>query len=422
MQDLIFKPMEFSGTKSETNLKLDAKSHIHLDVLSFMHAKQTNAQSVVSESSPKKKNPFGLNKFSSKSRVSDIFCRTEQSQDSDSTRNDTIQSPPDSKYNSNPFSFGKKKAPEKNLSESLLHLKLKAAPASPTPENHSPLNFNYFSTESQKKKASEPPKPLRLQKTICMKYGVSTNMLSSQDLAQLVQDSLPLVDDQLATVRKSAELPNENILLFDCRFDYEFQGGHINGAISMNEPPEFAHTLLSTGNDKIFFSQNAINEIKKDQKLNMENLEKLVKIADADPVVLQQDPILVFYCEFSSSRAPRLYQYWRELDRFVNAYPALKFPNFYILQGGYSAFVEKYPTGCSTNGGYIKMTDKKYQQELSIGFAQRKNVRSFAFSKSSTGNSSTGKSPSNSSQRAEMSPMFKGSSFNIFKVMGNGSK
>jgi len=138
-------------------------------------------------------------------------------------------------------------------------------------------------------------------------------VISRSTLAELIQDSTP--GDQLNTALEQVVPKPDNILLFDCRFDYEFNGGHINGALMVNEPPEFAENLLSKGNDRIFFSQNAIDEMKRDQKLNSENLEKLIRIAEADPCVLEEDPTLVFYCEFSSSRAPRLYQYWRELDR-----------------------------------------------------------------------------------------------------------
>jgi rhodanese-related sulfurtransferase len=76
-----------------------------------------------------------------------------------------------------------------------------------------------------------------------------------------------------------------NVLVLDCRFDYEFRGGHINGALMVNEPPEFAENLLAIGNDKIFFSQNAIDEMQRDGKLNSENVDKLIRIASEDPVV-----------------------------------------------------------------------------------------------------------------------------------------
>ena len=97
-----------------------------------------------------------------------------------------------------------------------------------------------------------------------------------------------------------------NVLVLDFRFDYEFRGGHVNGALMVNEPPEFARNLLAGGNDKIFFSQNAIDEMRRDGKLNSENVDKLIRIASEDPVVLEDYPVFVFYCEFSSSRAPKL--------------------------------------------------------------------------------------------------------------------
>ena len=44
--------------------------------------------------------------------------------------------------------------------------------------------------------------------------------------------------------------------------------------------------------------------------------------------------VLVFHCEFSSERGPRMCRFVRERDRSVNEYPALHYPELYILKGG----------------------------------------------------------------------------------------
>ena len=54
---------------------------------------------------------------------------------------------------------------------------------------------------------------------------------------------------------------------------------------------------------------------------------------------------IIFHCEFSQARGPKMYQLLRSYDREINyfQYPKLTYPNLCILEGGYSHFVEKFP-------------------------------------------------------------------------------
>ena len=54
---------------------------------------------------------------------------------------------------------------------------------------------------------------------------------------------------------------------------------------------------------------------------------------------------IIFHCEFSQARGPKMYQLLRSYDREINyfQYPKLTYPNLCILEGGYSRFVEKFP-------------------------------------------------------------------------------
>lgn len=66
--------------------------------------------------------------------------------------------------------------------------------------------------------------------------------------------------------------------------------------------------------------------------------------------------LLVFHCEFSSERGPRMCRYVREKDRFMNEYPNLHYPELYILKGGYKDFfqvhkVRAFPQFQSKIGG-----------------------------------------------------------------------
>jgi hypothetical protein len=82
---------------------------------------------------------------------------------------------------------------------------------------------------------------------------------------------------------------------------------------------------------------------------------------------------VVFYCEFSSHRAPRVAQAWRTLDqRGVQAelgcefrVEALRCPSVFLLEGGYSAFFGAFretEPGLFT-GGYVKEKDKAHREE-----------------------------------------------------------
>lgn len=52
--------------------------------------------------------------------------------------------------------------------------------------------------------------------------------------------------------------------------------------------------------------------------------------------------VLVFHCEFSSERGPRMCRFVRQKDRMMNLYPNLHYPELYILKGGYKEFFPKF--------------------------------------------------------------------------------
>ncbi|KAK6185703.1 hypothetical protein SNE40_007877 [Patella caerulea] len=93
--------------------------------------------------------------------------------------------------------------------------------------------------------------------------------------------------------------------IFDCRYPYEYKGGHIQGA------------------ENIYTKESIDNELQRTEK--------------------DRPSILIFHCEFSSQRAPRLLRYLRSQDRLLNSasYPSLYYPEVYILDGGYKAFYEQ---------------------------------------------------------------------------------
>ncbi|RKP00470.1 hypothetical protein CXG81DRAFT_2793, partial [Caulochytrium protostelioides] len=107
--------------------------------------------------------------------------------------------------------------------------------------------------------------------------------------------------------------------VIDCRFAYEFAGGHVRNAQNV----DCVEAL-----DRMFFGKDA----------------ELAGWLDAGA----QRPALIFHCEYSEVRAPRLAAHLRKLDRQYNmaSYPRLTFPDIYILKGGYNQLFGSEPSVC----------------------------------------------------------------------------
>jgi len=57
--------------------------------------------------------------------------------------------------------------------------------------------------------------------------------------------------------------------------------------------------------------------------------------------------MIIFYCEFSSERGPKMYNFFRSIDRRHNKYPRLHYPHIYLLKGGYCQFHQDFRNHCS---------------------------------------------------------------------------
>lgn len=123
----------------------------------------------------------------------------------------------------------------------------------------------------------------------------------------------------------------DRLVLIDCRFEYEYEGGHIDGAININSKVQLEDQLLSP-----LLSRETDHE------------ERL---------------LLVFHCEYSAHRGPRMAMHLRNRDRQVNMkrYPKLYYPDIAILEGGYAHFFEQYYERCVPQC-YIEMNDSSHQR------------------------------------------------------------
>ncbi|XP_029155031.1 M-phase inducer phosphatase-like isoform X2 [Nylanderia fulva] len=139
-------------------------------------------------------------------------------------------------------------------------------------------------------------------------------MGSHQDLKSITSDTLA------ALLRGEFADRIRSYRIIDCRYPYEYEGGHIAGALNL-------------------YDQGLITQIL------FEPITSTVPKIQAD---VEKRDILIFHCEFSWERGPNLSRFLRRIDREFNGerYPALFYPEIYLLQGGYEKFYGEQKEFC----------------------------------------------------------------------------
>lgn len=122
----------------------------------------------------------------------------------------------------------------------------------------------------------------------------------------------------------------EKFVIVDCRYPYEYEGGHIKSAVNLPLERDAENFLLQS---------------------------------PIVPCSLDKRIILIFHCEFSSERGPRMCRFIRERDRAANEYPSLFYPEMYILKGGYKEFFPQHPNFCEPQD-YRPMNHEAFKDEL----------------------------------------------------------
>ena len=158
-------------------------------------------------------------------------------------------------------------------------------------------------------------------------------------------DSLPRISqDTMGDILASKyDDDYERIVVVDCRFEYEYRGGHIHKAVNYNDKQQLANELFN-----------------------------------ANPS--SPSTLLILHCEYSVHRAPLTAKHIRNHDRNVNAanYPRLTYPEMYILDGGYSRFFQQHPSKCEPQN-YVEMNDQRHEQACERGMAKVKQQRQKLF-------------------------------------------
>ncbi|XP_074848278.1 M-phase inducer phosphatase 2 isoform X2 [Carettochelys insculpta] len=122
----------------------------------------------------------------------------------------------------------------------------------------------------------------------------------------------------------------ESCVIVDCRYPYEYEGGHIKGAVNLPLEQDVEDFLLK---------------------------KPIV------PFDMHKRVIVIFHCEFSSERGPRMCRFVRKKDRASNEYPNLHYPELYILKGGYKEFFPQYQAHCEPPD-YRPMHHQDFKEDL----------------------------------------------------------
>ncbi|KIK06553.1 hypothetical protein K443DRAFT_129827 [Laccaria amethystina LaAM-08-1] len=153
---------------------------------------------------------------------------------------------------------------------------------------------------------------------------------------RVTEDGLMRINSQtlndLLDNKYDSEITDFHVI--DCRFDYEYNGGHIPGAVNINTTAAVEELLLGP------------------------SLTKPRPSVSGDKT---RKTILVFHCEFSAKRAPTFAKHLRAKDRSMNnhVYPKICYPEVYILEGGYCQYFKTSAHRCEPPS-YVTMDDPNH--------------------------------------------------------------
>ncbi|KAH8405175.1 hypothetical protein KR222_007478 [Zaprionus bogoriensis] len=141
--------------------------------------------------------------------------------------------------------------------------------------------------------------------------------------------------------------------IVDCRYPYEYEGGHIRHALNL------------------YTRQQIVEAFPASVQRNEE--EKKAKEEEREP----ERSIYVFHCEFSSERGPKLLRFLRSNDRSLHTedYPTLDYPELYLLHNGYKEFYAGHSELCEPRG-YVPMLAPAHNEAYRLFRAKTKSWQS----------------------------------------------
>lgn len=207
----------------------------------------------------------------------------------------------------------------------------------------------YKSQERKQKLASasqidvcRPPTSLQIRRTqsllqdpqLTATYnGQEHLLLTKLKTFTVAHDLLPRIDEHEMYKIVSGQYNSEfdDYIVIDCRFPYEFDGGHIVNAINISSKTDL---------EMHFIKRRPLKPKKR---------------------------LLIFHCEYSIFRGPTMAGHLRKADRIFNSdqYPKLIYPDIVILEGGYKRFFDKHKDWCVPQA-YVEMKDIKHKRACEV--------------------------------------------------------
>lgn len=192
---------------------------------------------------------------------------------------------------------------------------------------------------------------------------------------------------------------NHRLIIIDTRYHYEYLGGHVTSSLNISSPlvmrklffelrahlsnEDFVEALLELEGKEISSSDldDVVSALESASRSSGSYMHDSVQVFEPGSESLRSGmqflsgetrtkrqvvPVIVFHCEFSSQRGPKMWQFVRKLDRQLNIgdYPKLDFPQIFVLKGGYDQFVKEYAGLCTPIGSYRTMLCKEYRDTL----------------------------------------------------------
>jgi len=328
MEDEYLELMEMENLDEETQMPSDMKSLLCKDVKNLKSPESIKSNSTQKCSDMDKStanDTFAISKFS---RATSLFAAPDRQ--CLATINENVTS-----FGSNRSTAGVFKRPEppaSNPSQS---------------KRHKGDNDDLISSIIIPLQVKRPP----LRKTVSMNDAVTImDALSrSSEDTDLIGDftkkfCLPFIDGRHKDLRSISVDTMRSLLMgefddyvssykiIDCRYPYEYEGGHIQGAINLYTQDQIIEELVN---------------------------KKAPEVPNVDG---ENRNILIFHCEFSSERGPKLSRFLRNHDRMSSAYPTLQYPEIYLLHGGYKEFFQNNSDLCDPHS-YRPMLDTSFSNE-----------------------------------------------------------
>uniref|UniRef100_A0A915EKE0 protein-tyrosine-phosphatase n=1 Tax=Ditylenchus dipsaci TaxID=166011 RepID=A0A915EKE0_9BILA len=137
----------------------------------------------------------------------------------------------------------------------------------------------------------------------------------------------------------------QKFILIDCRYPFEYNGGHIKGSINLHDTAKL---------QDVFFPVNR---------------SKFEAVRSRIPI---------FYCEFSQKRGPNMAGELRRTDRKRNLYnyPNIDYNEIYVVDRGYRKFFvdDNFVNFCEPKA-YVPMLHPDHLEELKRYSMHRKNFK-----------------------------------------------